>query len=128
MATTGSPGWNAVTPSPRSATVPARSRPGVIGSGVGIAPAGTPRRMWSSTGLNEVAATSTSTWPDPGNGRYTLATLTDSGLRKVEDSAPEHVERVRQLVFDPLDATQQRQLAAALARIAAPVREHLDGP
>ncbi|GAA1650777.1 MarR family winged helix-turn-helix transcriptional regulator [Actinoplanes couchii] len=64
--------------------------------------------------------------PDPGNGRYTLATLTDDGLRKVTDSAPAHVERVRQLVFDPLTAAQQRQLGAALARLAAPIREQLD--
>ncbi|WP_405097253.1 MarR family winged helix-turn-helix transcriptional regulator [Micromonospora sp. NBC_01412] len=65
--------------------------------------------------------------PDPDNGRYTLAALTDAGLQKVEDSAPAHVERVRQLVFDPLSAAQQRHLGAALARIAAPVREQLDG-
>ncbi|CCH19221.1 MarR family winged helix-turn-helix transcriptional regulator [Micromonospora lupini] len=65
--------------------------------------------------------------PDPDNGRYTLATLTDAGLRKVEDSAPAHVERVRQLVFDPLSAAQQRHLGAALSRVAALVREQLDG-
>jgi hypothetical protein len=59
------------------------------------------------------------------NGRYTLATLTDAGLQKVEDSAPAHVEQVRQLVFDPLSAAQQRHLGAALARIAALVREQL---
>ncbi|WP_306215560.1 hypothetical protein [Actinoplanes sp. RD1] len=64
--------------------------------------------------------------PDPENGRYTLATLTASGLRKVVDCAPAHVERVRQLVFDPLSAAQQRALATALARIAGPVREQLD--
>ena len=65
--------------------------------------------------------------PDPDNGRYTLAVLTDAGLRKVEDSAPAHVERVRQLVFDPLSAAQQRRLGDALERIAALVREQLDG-
>ncbi|MGW1062231.1 MarR family winged helix-turn-helix transcriptional regulator [Micromonospora rubida] len=65
--------------------------------------------------------------PDPDNGRYTLAALTDAGLQKVEGSAPAHVERVRQLVFDPLSAAQQRHLGAVLARIAAPVREQLDG-
>ncbi|MEU7608294.1 MarR family transcriptional regulator [Micromonospora sp. NPDC049204] len=66
-------------------------------------------------------------FPDPNNGRYTLATLTDAGLHKVEDSAPAHVERVRQLVFDPLSAAQQRHLGVALSRIAALVREQLDG-
>ncbi|MCU1660500.1 MAG: regulatory protein MarR [Pseudonocardia sp.] len=65
--------------------------------------------------------------PDPDNGRYTLATLTGAGLRKVADSAPAHVERVRQMVFDPLTTAQQRHLGAALARIAAQVREQLDG-
>ena len=65
--------------------------------------------------------------PDPDNGRFTLATLTDTGMRKVADSAPAHVEQVRRLVFDPLSPTRQRQLGAALARIAGPVREQLDG-
>ncbi|MDG4782401.1 MarR family transcriptional regulator [Micromonospora sp. WMMD961] len=65
--------------------------------------------------------------PDPDNGRYTLATLTDAGLKKVADSAPAHVDQVRQLVFDPLTTAQQRHLAAALARIVAPMREQLDG-
>jgi len=65
--------------------------------------------------------------PDPDNGRYTLATLTDAGLRKVEDSAPAHVEQVRQLVFGPLSAAQQRHLGVALARIATLVREQLAG-
>ena len=66
--------------------------------------------------------------PDPTNGRYTLATLTDAGLRKVEDSAPAHVEQARRLVFDPLSAAQQRHLGTALERIAALIREQLDAP
>ncbi|WP_407319969.1 MarR family transcriptional regulator [Isoptericola halotolerans] len=65
--------------------------------------------------------------PDPDNGRYTLATLTDAGYQKVVDSAPGHVEQVRSLVVDPLTVAQQRLLGAALARIAAPVREMLEG-
>ena len=64
--------------------------------------------------------------PDPDNGRYTLARLTEAGQRKVVASAPGHVEEVRRLVFDSLTATQQRNLAAALARIASTVREQLD--
>ncbi len=63
---------------------------------------------------------------DPHDGRYTLATLTDAGWQMVVDSAPAHVDQVRRLVFDPLGATQQRQLAAALARMAAPVRQQLE--
>ncbi|MEZ0113285.1 DNA-binding MarR family transcriptional regulator [Catenulispora sp. EB89] len=44
--------------------------------------------------------------PDPANGRYTLATLTDAGRQKTAASAPEHVARVKRLVFDPLSAAQ----------------------
>lgn len=49
--------------------------------------------------------------PDPEDGRYTLAILTDDGMGKVAASAPEHVEEVRRLVFDPLAKAQTRQLA-----------------
>lgn len=64
-------------------------------------------------------------YTDPDNGRYTLATLTESGLKKVVDSAPGHVEEVLRLTFDSLSSTQQRHLGAALARIAHPVRDEL---
>jgi DNA-binding MarR family transcriptional regulator len=48
--------------------------------------------------------------PDPSDGRYTLAVLTQDGWDKVVATAPGHVEAVRQLVFDPLTRAQQRQL------------------
>ncbi|SEE07815.1 DNA-binding transcriptional regulator, MarR family [Arthrobacter alpinus] len=64
--------------------------------------------------------------PDPGNGRYILAALTETGMQKVVESAPGHVNRVRELVFDPLTLTQQRNLGIALSRIAGTVREQLD--
>ncbi|MFE3760382.1 MarR family winged helix-turn-helix transcriptional regulator [Streptomyces sp. NPDC059104] len=48
--------------------------------------------------------------PDPENGRYTLAVLTDTGWEKVVATAPGHVEEVRRLVFDPLTQAQQRTL------------------
>jgi DNA-binding MarR family transcriptional regulator len=48
--------------------------------------------------------------PDPADGRYTLATLTDEGRAKVDEAAPGHVEEVRRLVFDPLTKAQARQL------------------
>lgn len=64
-------------------------------------------------------------YADPDNGRYTLATLTEEGWQKVVDSAPGHVEQVARLVFEPLSPAQQRQLAAAVARIAAQVRDQL---
>lgn len=51
--------------------------------------------------------------PSPGDGRLTEATLTPAGLEKVAASAPGHVARVRQIVFDPLTAQQQEQLREA---------------
>ncbi|MFJ8743640.1 MarR family winged helix-turn-helix transcriptional regulator [Embleya sp. NPDC127516] len=65
--------------------------------------------------------------PDPGDGRYTLATLTDAGRQKLVESAPEHVAQVKRLVFDPLTAAQRRHLETALTRIAATVRRELEG-
>ncbi|MFD0484661.1 MarR family winged helix-turn-helix transcriptional regulator [Kineococcus sp. GCM10028916] len=44
----------------------------------------------------------------PNDGRGQVAVLTDAGFQKVVTAAPGHVERVRQLVFDPLD---ERDLA-----------------
>jgi DNA-binding MarR family transcriptional regulator len=55
--------------------------------------------------------------PDPADGRYTLAILTDQGQAKVTDAAPGHVQEVRRLVFDPLTKTQSRQLREIGRRI-----------
>jgi DNA-binding MarR family transcriptional regulator len=55
--------------------------------------------------------------PDPGDGRYTLAILTDQGWAKVTEAAPGHVEEVRRLVFDPLTKAQSRQLREIGRRI-----------
>jgi DNA-binding MarR family transcriptional regulator len=55
--------------------------------------------------------------PDPADGRYTLATLTDDGWEKVVATAPGHVETVRSLVFDPLTRTQLKQLREISRRI-----------
>ncbi|MFC3893335.1 MarR family winged helix-turn-helix transcriptional regulator [Lentzea rhizosphaerae] len=55
--------------------------------------------------------------PDPEDGRYTLAILTEDGVDKVVASAPGHVAEVRRLVFDPLTKAQARQLAAIGSRI-----------
>ncbi|MER5275929.1 MarR family transcriptional regulator [Streptomyces sp. NPDC002809] len=65
--------------------------------------------------------------PDPGDGRYTLATLTDAGRQKLVESAPEHVAQVKRLVFDPLSTAQRRHLGPALARIAATLRREAEG-
>ena len=56
--------------------------------------------------------------PDPDDGRYTVAALTDAGYEVVVAAAPTHVRAVRECVLDPLDAEDQR----ALARIAAKLR------
>ncbi|WP_375432941.1 MarR family winged helix-turn-helix transcriptional regulator [uncultured Friedmanniella sp.] len=59
--------------------------------------------------------------PDPDDGRYTKAVLTDLGLTKVEDSAPGHVTAVRALVIDALTPTQLRQLSEAVDAIVSRV-------
>jgi DNA-binding MarR family transcriptional regulator len=55
--------------------------------------------------------------PDPDDGRYTLAILTDDGSAKVTQIAPGHVGEVRRLVFDPLTKPQVRQLQQISRRI-----------
>jgi DNA-binding MarR family transcriptional regulator len=55
--------------------------------------------------------------PDPDDGRFTLAVLTDAGWDKVVATAPGHVEEVRRLVFDPLTRAQARQLRDIGTRI-----------
>jgi len=55
--------------------------------------------------------------PDPADGRYTLAILTDEGRTKVAEAAPGHVEEVRRLVFDPLTRAQSKQLGEIGRRI-----------
>jgi DNA-binding MarR family transcriptional regulator len=57
--------------------------------------------------------------PDPSDGRFTQAILTERGLRLVVTAAPGHVETVRDLVIDAVNATQLRQLHAATAAILA---------
>lgn len=61
--------------------------------------------------------------PDPQDGRYTLASLTDAGRRVVADAAPGHVETVHRLVLDRLTSAQVRQLREIGRRIARGVRE-----
>lgn len=55
--------------------------------------------------------------PDPADGRYTLAILTDDGWNKVVATAPGHVNEVRRLVLDPLTKAQARQLTTIGQRI-----------
>lgn len=55
--------------------------------------------------------------PDPEDGRYTLAALTDAGHAVVGAAAPEHVRSVRRLVLDPLTEADQQALARVAARL-----------
>jgi DNA-binding MarR family transcriptional regulator len=59
--------------------------------------------------------------PDPDDGRYTKAILTEQGMAKVEGSAPALVENVRRLVFDALTPTQLGQLHEAVEAIVTRV-------
>jgi DNA-binding MarR family transcriptional regulator len=60
--------------------------------------------------------------PDPTDGRFTHAILTDEGLAHLEVAAPGHVAHVRQLVFDVLDPQQQHDLRT----VARQIVDHLD--
>ncbi len=53
----------------------------------------------------------------PSDGRGQVAILTDAGYEKVVATAPGHVERVRELVFDPLDADDLERLDAAMVKM-----------
>lgn len=58
---------------------------------------------------------------DPGDGRFTLAVLTDTGHELIERSTPAHQALVRHLVFDALSPEQVHQLGAASRQIAEAV-------
>jgi len=55
--------------------------------------------------------------PDPDDGGYTRAVLSDAGLDKVVSSASGHVTAVRELVFDALTPSQQRRLRESIGAI-----------
>ena len=63
----------------------------------------------------------------PDDGRATLARLTDDGFAKLEQSAPGHLYRVRDLVVDALTPEQLQALGAACRIILARIDE-VDGP
>ena len=63
-------------------------------------------------------------YPDPDDGRYTVASLTDEGYEVVVAAAPTHLRSVRQFVLDPLSAADRQ----ALARIAAKLRVTIPSP
>lgn len=57
--------------------------------------------------------------PDPTDGRFTNAIITDDGLREIVSAAPAHVAHVRALVIDVLSREQLRLLGRAAERIMA---------
>jgi DNA-binding MarR family transcriptional regulator len=57
--------------------------------------------------------------PDPADGRFTLAILTDQGYDKLVASAPGHVETVRDLVIDSFSPDELQQLREAAERVVA---------
>jgi DNA-binding MarR family transcriptional regulator len=60
--------------------------------------------------------------PDPEDGRYTLAVLTEAGREKVTQAAPGHEELIQRMVFDSLTAAQARQLREISRRIMKAIR------
>jgi DNA-binding MarR family transcriptional regulator len=55
--------------------------------------------------------------PDPTDGRFTNAILTDEGLQTLTNAAPGHVAHVRSLVIDVLSPEQLRRLGRDADRI-----------
>jgi DNA-binding MarR family transcriptional regulator len=55
--------------------------------------------------------------PDPADGRFTHAILTDKGFQTLAEAAPGHVAHVRSLVVDVLSPEQLRRLGQAADRI-----------
>ena len=55
--------------------------------------------------------------PDPSDGRYTIATLTEAGYEKLVASAPAHVKAIRSLVIEEFNSTELAQLRDLASRI-----------
>lgn len=60
--------------------------------------------------------------PDPADGRFTLAVLTDLGRQKVDQATPGHARLVHDLVLDRLTKPQHRQLREISQRIMRAIR------
>jgi DNA-binding MarR family transcriptional regulator len=61
--------------------------------------------------------------PDPTDGRYTNAILTDDGYAKLVASAPAHAEAVRSLVFDVAEPGDMEVVRKVFGRVAARIDE-----
>jgi DNA-binding MarR family transcriptional regulator len=55
--------------------------------------------------------------PDPADGRFINAILTDKGFETLAEAAPAHVAHVRSLVIDVLSPEQLRRVGLAADRI-----------
>ena len=55
--------------------------------------------------------------PDPTDGRFTKAVLTERGFRTLAEAAPGHVAHVRSLVVDVLSSEQLRRMGRDADRI-----------
>jgi DNA-binding MarR family transcriptional regulator len=60
--------------------------------------------------------------PDPTDGRFTNAILTEKGFQTLVEAAPGHVAHVRSLVIDVLSPEQLRRIGLAADRIMS----HID--
>jgi DNA-binding MarR family transcriptional regulator len=60
--------------------------------------------------------------PDPADGRFTNAILTDKGFQELAEAAPGHVAHVRSLVIDVLSPEQLRRIGLSADRIMS----HID--
>ena len=61
--------------------------------------------------------------PDPNDGRYTNAVLTDAGYHHLVAAAPGHVATVLELVIDALDDTALSALQDSAERITARIND-----
>jgi DNA-binding MarR family transcriptional regulator len=59
--------------------------------------------------------------PDPTDGRFTNAILTDQGFQTIADAAPGHVAHVRSIVIDVLSPEQLRRLGRDADRIVSQI-------
>jgi DNA-binding MarR family transcriptional regulator len=57
--------------------------------------------------------------PDPADGRFTNAILTDKGFEELAAAAPGHVAHVRSLVVDVLSPEQLRRMGLSADRIVS---------
>ncbi len=57
--------------------------------------------------------------PDPADGRFTNALLTEKGFKTLAEAAPGHVAHVRSLVIDALSPEQLRRLGRDAQRITS---------